>query len=103
MSDASLSKDLKSKNAEQALLEELLTETSKKFTEKIEGLTSKIKQLESENAELKKKQVTFKSYAKASDTLTELQSHLIDPSEKSGLGPIGKSMFARKRPCMIIN
>lgn len=40
----------------------------------------------SENEELKKKELSFESYAKASDTLTGVQSYLRDPSEKRGLG-----------------
>ena len=46
-----------------------------------------MKKLLSENEELKKKELSFQSYAKASDTLTEVQSYLRDPSEKGGLEP----------------
>ena len=40
----------------------------------------------SDNEELKKKELSFQSYAKASDTLTEVHSYSRDPSGKGGLG-----------------
>lgn len=46
----------------------------------------KLEKVYEENDILKEKEITFKSYAKASDTLTEVQSYMRDPSEKGGLG-----------------
>ena len=51
----------------------------------MELLQKKCEILLSENEELKKKELSFQSYSKASDTLTEVHSYLRDPSEKGGL------------------
>lgn len=49
-----------------------------KLQKKCEGLLSN-------NVELKNKEMSFQSYAKACDTLTEVHSYLRDASEKGGL------------------
>ena len=74
------------KDAKIASLKAQISETEKSHKEALAKLQKKCEGLLSENKELKKKEVSFQSYVKASDTLTEVQSYLRDPSEKRGLG-----------------
>ena len=74
------------KNAEIAFLKAQISENENSHKLALDELTKKMMKLLSENEELRKKELSFQSYAKASDTLTEVQSYLRDPSEKGGLG-----------------
>ena len=74
------------KNAEIAFLKAQISENENSHKLALEELDEIMKKLLSENEELRKKELSFQSYAKASDTLTEVQSYLRDPSEKGRLG-----------------
>lgn len=84
--NSQLIKISKTKDVENAFLKALISETEKSHKEAMSILQKEFDSLRFENEELKKIELSFQSYAKASDTLTEVHSYLRDPSEKGGLG-----------------
>ena len=74
------------KDAENAFIKAQTVETEKYLVGQLEKLQQKFERLHFENVKLKKKEVSIQSYAKAIDTLNEVQSYLRSPSEKGGLG-----------------
>ena len=77
-----LAKVSEKNDAENAFLKAQISETEKSHKVALAELQKKYEDTLFENEELKKKEVSFQSYAKASDTLTKVHSYLRDPSEK---------------------
>ena len=61
-------------------------EAENHLAKELEEVQQKFERLLSENIRLRKKEVSFKSFAKESVTLNEVQTYLRSPSEKGGLG-----------------
>ena len=61
-------------------------EAEKYLAKELEEVQQKFERLLYGNIWLRKKDVSFKSFAKASDTLNEVKTYLRSPSENGGLG-----------------